>query len=62
MGLDPPSLSQPSQLTVDGLIQRTHGRAAKKVGIRTVSLVDSLHRTDTLSYKVLRIDENREYG
>ena len=59
----PPSLLQPSQPTVDGLSQRTpHSRAAKKAGIRTVSFVDSVQRTMILSYKVLRIDENREYG
>ena len=63
MGPDPPSLSQPSQPTIDGLSQRTpHNRAAKKAGIRTVSLADSVQRTVTVSYKVPRIDENREYG
>ena len=59
----PPSLSQPSQGSSEGPIQRTpHSRANKKGPSKTVTLADAVQKTVVLSHKVLRMDVNREHG
>ena len=63
MAPEPPSLSQPSQGSSEGPSQRTaHTRANKKGPSKTVTLADAVHNSAVLSYKVLRLDVNREHG
>ena len=63
MALEPPSLSQPSQGSSEGLSQRApHSRANKKEPSKTVTLADAVQKTVLLSYKVLLVDVNREHG
>ena len=60
---EPPSFSQPSQGSSEGPNQRTpHSRANKKGPSKTVTLADAVQKTVVLSYKVLRVDVNREHG
>ena len=60
---EPPSLSQPSQGSSEGPSEWTpHNLANKKGPLQTVTPVDAVHKTVVLSYKVLRVNVNREHG
>ena len=63
MAPEPPSLSQRSQGSSEGPSKRTlHTRGNKKGPSKTVTLADVVQKTLVLSYKVLRVDVNREHG